>query len=335
MARRALLAAALVVAAGACKDRKPEKKAVAELAGLAAVPASARVVIGADPDRLADSPLVARAVEGMLERDPDLSGRIERLARACGIDWRDLESLHLALTDDAPQPVLVVTGELAEADLARCVQGTVGAGGGSLNASPVDGRTLYQVTEGQRTVFFAFGRKDTVVLSASRELVLAALGDGQKVLDASEMNALVQRADTDAPLWAVGKVDPALGNRLLRLTRGKVTTPPRAFLGVLDPTAGLKVQLAAVMATEDDAKAMESQLNPTLGLVSIAAQARGLGPLAAKIAAARDGDTVTFGVSLTDAEVNEVLSKVDSRPPPDEDAGPAPSIPVDAGAPGD
>ena len=34
-------------------------------------------------------------------------------------------------------------------------------------------------------------------------------------------------------------------------------------------------------------------------------------------------------------EVNEVLSKVDSRTPPEEDAGPVPAVPIDAGAPGD
>jgi hypothetical protein len=320
--RSALLAAAALAAACTSKASS-EKPPPAQLAGLDAVPASARVVIGADPRRLAGSELVARAVQLMIAREPELGTRVAALADGCGLDWTKLASLHLAITDDAPQPMLVATGDLAEADLAKCVQSTVGAGGGSLSTEDADGRTLYRVVDNNRTVWFAFGRKDTVVLSASRDNVIAGLGTGKKALDAPEMKALIGRADTRAPLWAAGRVDQSLGQRMLRLTRGKVTTPPQAFLAKLDPQDGLTVELAAVMATEDDAKAMESQLIPTLQLISLAAQVRGLGPLAAKISGSRQGDVVRFGVSLTDAEVKEVLSKVDSRPPAEEDAGPA------------
>lgn len=322
LVRHALVSCAALVAACTSKASS-EKTPPAQLAGLDAVPASARVVIGADPRRLAGSELVSRAVALMIEREPELGARVTALGTGCGLDWSKLESVHLALTDDAPQPMLIATGPLAEADLAKCVQSTVGAGGGSLSLQEVDGRTVYQVVDGKRTVWFAFGRKDTVVLSASRELVVAGLGTGKKALDMPEMKALIDRADTRAPLWAAGRVDPTLGQRMLRLTRGKVTTPPTAFLAKLDPGDGVTLELAAVMASEDDAKAMESQLIPTLQLISIAAQIRGLGPLAAKIAGSRQGDTVRFGVSLTDAEVKEVLSKVDSRPPAEEDAGPA------------
>jgi hypothetical protein len=332
-------AALLLVAAAttaACTKKQQDKRKAEELAGLAAVPDTARVVIGADPRRLADSAIVARAVEQMLDREPDLGTRIQRLAESCGVDWRQLESVHLVITDAAPQPMLVATGPLApEADIAKCVQNNVGAGGGTLAITKAEGRALYEVTEGKRTVYFAFGRKDTIVLSASKDLVVGGLGTGKKALDDADLMALLNRLDTKAPLWAAGKVDGKLGERLLRLTRGKVTAPPKAFLAKLDPTAGLNVELSAVMASEDDAKALESQLNPTLALISVAAQARGLGPLAAKITGSRDKDAVRFGVSLTEAEVNEVLSKVDSRPPVEQDAGPVPATPVDAGAPGD
>jgi hypothetical protein len=320
--RHALLTAAALAAACTSKASS-QKTPPAQLAGLDAVPGSARVVIGADPERLAGSELIARAVALMIEREPELGQRVAALAEGCGLDWTKLDSLHLAITDDAPQPMLIATGPLAEADLAKCVQSTVGAGGGSLSLEEIDGRTLYRVVEGKRTVWFAFGRKDTVVLSASRENVLAGLGTGKKALDVPELKKLIERADTRAPLWAAGKVDQTLGQRMLRLTRGKVTTPPQAFLAKLDPKDGLTLELAAVMSSEEDAKAMESQLIPTLQLISLAAQVRGLGPLAAKIAGSRTGDTVRFGVSLTDAEVKEVLSKVDSRPPGEEDAGPA------------
>ncbi len=334
----ALAALCVVGACGKKKKSRTEQPAPAELSGLAAVPDTARVVIGADPGRLAGSTLVARAFELMLEREPDLGAQLERLAVGCNLDWRNqLERVHVAL-GDGPHPLVVATGRLAEADLAKCVQSTVGAGGGTLTIEQVDGRALYRVEQGKRVVFFAFGQADTVVLSGSRELVLAGLGSGAKVLDNPEMKALVDRVDAKAPIWAVGQVEPALGQRLLKLTGGRLTSPPRAFLARLDPVSGLEAELAAVMSSEDDAKVLESQLNPTLALVSMAAQARGLGPIAAKIAGSRDGDAVRFGIALTDAEVKEVLSKVDSRPPPEQDASPAapaPSPVVDGGAPGD
>ncbi|MCA9673913.1 MAG: hypothetical protein H6709_17060 [Kofleriaceae bacterium] len=335
--RVSTLVAVTVVAtvASGCNKKKqapPERRPPPELSGLAAVPVSTRVLIGADPARLADSEIVARAFGDMLARDPDLGVRTQRLAEACALDVRtQLASVHVALTTDAPEPLLVVTGRLAEADLAKCVQTTVGAGGGQVTAHQVEGRTLYKVDDAGRVVTFGFGRADTVVVSASEKLVIEALGPGPKVLDDAEMKGLIDRADARAPLWAVGKVDGSLGQRLTRLTGGAVTTPPKAFLAALDPSAGLRVSLGAVMATVDEAKALESHVNPTLALVAIAAQARGLGQLAAKIAASRDDDVVRFGVDLTSDEVKEVLSRIDSRGPSQQDASPG-LAPGDAGA---
>ena len=58
-----------------------------------------------------------------------------------------------------------------------------------------------------------------------------------------------------------------------------------------------------------------------------------LGPIAAKATATRQVDVLHLGLTLSDAEVKEVLSKVDSAAQPPQDAGPA--VPVDAGAPKD
>jgi hypothetical protein len=332
----AALAVAVVAAGGCAKKKKSpgdEVAAVAELAGLAAVPSDARVVIGADPARLAGSPLVARAMELMIAREPSLADRFSRLADACQIDWReDLDSVVLAQVPETP-PLLVVTGQLVEAEVAACVQNVATAGGGTLAVEPVEGRTLYTITSENRTLHFAFGRKDTVVLSASRDLVVAGLGTGPKLLDDPEMKQLVGAADTEKPIWGAGVADAKLGQRLLRLTKGEVKNPPRAFRASIDPAGGLQAELVAVMASEDDAKALESHMSTTLELISLAAQAYGLGPLAAKITGTRDGADVTFGVSLSDAETKDLLSTVDSRAPVAQDAGPVPAGPArDAGA---
>ncbi len=317
--------ALIVCALAGCKDKARAKPPPppAQLTGLAAVPASAKVIIGADPARLAGSPLIARAAELMIAREPGIGDRLARLAAGCKLDWRtQINSLHLALTTDSPEWMMVATGALVETELARCVQSTVGTGGGSLTLTQVEGRSLYQAVDGDHTVYFAFGQADTIVLSGSRELVIAGLGTGQKAMDAPEVAALIGRADTHAPLWAVGKLDPAAGHRLLTLVKGAIETPPKAFLGVLDATEGFQAELVAVMGSEDDAKAMESQLKPMLELISLMAQARSLGPFAAKIAGSRDGDSIRFGVKLTAQEVADLLAEVDSTAGGLQDAGP-------------
>ncbi len=319
------LGLAVATAAAGCSSKASSaRQPPPSLAGLAAVPASARVIIGADPARLADSSLMRRGFGLLLERNDELATRVARLAAGCGFDWRtQLTAVHLVLTTDAAEPLLVATGKLAEADLARCVQTTVGEGGGKVTARQVDGRTLYQVDDAGRSVTFGFGQADTVVISASRALVVAALSTGKKVLDDPAMKALIDRADVAAPLWAAGQVDADLGQRLTRLTGGQVKAAPVAFLASADPVAGLQLSLGAVMGTEDDAKQLESHVNPMLALASLAAQARGLGPLASRIGASRDGVILRFGVKLDDAEVKEVLSKIDSRPLHQQDAAPA------------
>jgi hypothetical protein len=323
MRRRTAILLALVMAVACTKKKKDGGVAAEQVSGLSAIPASARVVIGATPERLADSAVVARAFARLLERDADLALRIDRLAQGCGLDWRTrVRSLHVALTDAAPQPLLVVTGKLVEADIAKCVQTTVGAGGGSMTVEQADGRTLYHVVEGERSMWFAFGRSDTVLLSGSRDLVIAGLGDGEKVLDDPEMRALIERANTRAPLWAVGQVDHELGERLQKLTRGKVSTPPRAFLASLDPSDGLAAELSAVTASVEEAKALETQVETMLALLAMAAQAKGLGPAAGKLTSRQDGDIVHVGVALTDEELKSVLSTVDTGPAPPQDAGP-------------
>jgi hypothetical protein len=59
-----------------------------------------------------------------------------------------------------------------------------------------------------------------------------------------------------------------------------------------------------------------------LALLAMAAQAKGLGPAAGKLASRQDGDIVHIGVALTDDELKTVLSAVDTGPAPPQDAGP-------------
>ncbi len=332
--------AVLAIACGKRADRAPAP----ELTGLAAVPATAEVVIGVDVEKLGASPIVERAAAQLLLRDPQLAASWEHVREACKIDvHKQVKRLMVALGPRSPAfadslhsgpaapnarpgtgPVLMVaTGALVETDLASCMRSLVGKGGGTLTAKPLNGRTLYQVKEGNRTMFWSFGRPDTVVLGNTEAYVVEALGDGKKALDHPELAAWIKLADQHAPVWAVGRVSERVRQGLVRVTDGKLKTGPLAFVGSLDPSAGAKLDLGAVMSSGDDAKALESQAKAQLAGLVMIAQLKSLGTLVQKLVIAVEGSVVRFRANLSMDDVNHVLSMLDGGRPPAQDSPPA------------
>ena len=333
----AVACAALALGAG-CKRKQvaeEEPRPLVPIAALAAIPADATVVVGIDVQRLADSRLVARSVDQMLLRDPELSARLERLARDCGVDvTRQVRTVHLALGPKlrggpAQPSLLVATGELTEPALTRCLQAGVGAGGGDLTVKDAGGRSLYKLTEGRRTLFFAFGKADTVVIGPSEAWVRAAIGGEPKVETSALLGPLLTRVDRAAAVWTVASMDEDLGTSLAKITKGKIGAPPRALHGALDPADGLRAEIAFVMAGEADADALVGFARGELALAALAAQGMGLGTLVAKVETERKGAEAHLRVKLSDAEVKEVLAAIDRGQPTGQDAQPAP----DAGVP--
>jgi hypothetical protein len=326
---------AIVVATGGCKSKR---KAV-EVIGLSAVPASAQVVVAADVARLASSPLVNRAVETLLLKDADLASRWQRLNESCKLDVNKLKQVVLAIGPSAEGAaastgpvIMIVTGQLVETDLAECVRSMVGQGGGSLTAKTVDGRTLYQAKDGKRTMFFAFGRPDTVVLGASEAYVKEALGPGKKLADNAELTTWVRRADQKAPLWAAGRVDERVRAGLVKVTNNQLSAGPVALVLAVDPSDGAKVDLGAVMASAADAKKLESFAKTQLGLLAMAAQAKKLGSVVEKVAISSDSEVVRFKTNLTMADVNLLISALDGGVSTAQDS-PPPTDPRPAGVP--
>lgn len=328
---------AALVAAGGCKGKggKP-----AEVVGLAAVPANAQVVITADVARIASSPLVTRAIETLLLKDADLALRWQRLHDTCKLDATKLKHVVLAIGPHAgPEPgtgpvIMIVTGQLVETELAECVRGIVGQGGGTLTAKTVDGRTLYQAKDQKRTMFFAFGRPDTVVLGASEKYVAEALGNGKKAKDSPELSAWMKRADQKAPIWAVGKVDERVRGGLVKVTNGQLSAGPTAMILAVDPTNGAKLDLGTVMATPADAKTLESFAKTQLGLLAMAAQVKSLGMVVEKVAISTDAEVVRFKADLDMNDVNLLISVLDGEAPTEQVSPPAsPPSPGSAGGP--
>lgn len=302
-----------------------------EVSGLAAVPASAQVVIAADVQKLAKSPIVARAVDQLLLRDAALATSWQQVQEGCKLDLpRQIKHVMLAIgapAKGAPTgtgPVLMIaTGTIAEAELSACVRTLVGKGGGSLTAKPTEGgRTLYQVKDGNRVMFFAFGRADTVVLGTNEAYVTEALATGPKLGDNAEMQGWLKLVDQRAPVWAVGRVDERVGQGLVGVTQGKLAKPPAAIVGTLDPTDGAKVDLGVVMPDKDLAKNLESFAKNELGLASMAAQMKSLGKVVNAITITSEDTVVRLRAALTMDDVNQLLSMLD------EGGGPAQGSPA-------
>lgn len=315
----------LALATG-CKAKKRKPSAPPpEVTGLAAVPATAQALIAADVGKLANAEIVARAVEQLLMKDVGLAQRWADVKEHCKLDLTaQVKHVMLALgpaeggaTGSGPV-LMVATGAVSETELVACIPKVVGTGGGGLTTKAVGGRSLYQVKDGNRVMFFAFGRPDTIVLGTSEAWVVDALGGGKKALDNPELVRWLAHVDQKAPLWAVGRVDPRVGQGLVAASSGKLTTPPDAFVGTLDPRDGARLDLGVVMSSGTLAKELESFAKTELAVVAMAAQLKSLGPIVAKIRVASDGNLVHFRASLTQPEVNQLLSVLDEPPPPEQ-----------------
>jgi hypothetical protein len=325
---------ALCAAGPGCGKKNQPSGQPPELTGLAVVPASAEVVVGADLAKLTDSQVIDRAVDQLLMRDAGLSERWERLRDECKIDLgKQIKRLILAIGPNRPGPapgtgpvLMVAVGSLPETAFQQCVTKLVGAGGGSLTGKPVAGRTLYLARDGNRTMYFAYTRPDTVVLSPDEAYLTEALGPGKKVPDNPDLTAWRKLVHPSAPLWAVGRVDPRIRDGLVQLTSGQISAGPVAFVLNADLVDGAKLQLSAVMNQPDQAKALESYVKGELALLTAAAQLRSLGSVVGKVAVSSDGNVVQFRAPLTVDDVNHLLSALDGdSTPPQNRALPQPS----------
>lgn len=330
------LAVAAVVASGLAAGCGAKKKAAPPaplpIAALRAIPADAVVVVGLDVERLAASRLVNRAVDKMLERDPDLGEKMRALAAACQIDIaKQVKTVHLALgpaVASGPRASMqVATGQLAEATLTRCLQAGVGSGGGDVTVRETGGKTVYRLVSGRHELFFAFGHDDTVLLG-NEAWVVAGLGDGPKVESSPVLGPALLAVDRQAAMWAVSTVDAELGSALVRLSKGAIEQGPTVVAGSLDPLDGVRATATLTMRTAADARALAGYAKGELAMGTIAAQALGLGKALAQVGVEQKGTAVQLRVSLTDAEVKDVLSAIDRGLPSRQDA----PLPADAGA---
>lgn len=300
-----------------------------EITGLSAVPATVEAVLGADVAKLAGSPVIDRAVEQLLLHDRVLSERWQHLKDDCKIDLgKQIKRVMLAIgPHPGPEPgtgpvLMVVVGSIAEADLKDCVAKLVGQGGGTVTGKAVFGRTLYLAKDGNRTMYFGYGRPDTIVLGSNEAYVTEALGTGKKAPDNPDLTRWLRLVNQNSSLWAVGRTDARVRDGLVQLTDGKLSSGPVAFTAMADLSEGANLQLGAVMGKPEDAKSLESYVKGELALLTAAAQWKSLGSVVGKITVTVDNDVVNFRAPLTIEDLNLLLSALDGGTMPAQDSAP-------------
>jgi hypothetical protein len=189
--------------------KKPAIGPPPELTGLAVVPASADVVLGVEPAKLVDAPVIDRAVDQLLMHDAPLAERWKQFRDDCKIDLvKQVRRMLLALgpsragaSPGTGPVILVVVGALPEAELKACVGKLVGSGGGTVTGKEVAGRTLYLAKDGNHAMYFAYGRPDTVVLGSDEAYVTEALSSGKKAPDNPELAAWLQMVNQNSNIF--------------------------------------------------------------------------------------------------------------------------------------
>jgi hypothetical protein len=327
---RLATAVILVLGVAACGKKASEPSGPApEITGLAAVPATAQVVIGVDVGKLLDSQVVERAVDQLLLHNPALSERWQHLRDDCKIDLgKQLKRVMLAIgPHSGPEPgtgpvIMVVVGSIQEAQLKDCVGKLVGAGGGTVTGKSVFGRTLYLAKDGNRTMYFAYGRPDTVVLGSNEAYVSEALGTGRKASEDPDLGKWLRLVNQNSPIWAAGRTDERVRSGLVQLTEGKVGAGALAYTASADFTEGAKLELVVAMSRPEEAKNLESYVKGELALLTAAAQLKSLGPVVAKLTVSVENELVRFHLPLTVDDLNLVLSALDGGGSTAQDSAP-------------
>lgn len=317
----ALAIAVMLTLGGACGDKKKKEEAreteakptLASVEGLQAVPATASAVIGLDVRKLIESPVVLRAVDRMFARDATLKEELSAVLGACKFDIeKDLDAVTVALIPRAgtTDSLLVAKGRFTESALTACLGRFLAESGGRLESSEFEGRALYHQVgaDDPAGVWLSFGSKDTLLVASAREALELSLSKGQKLANAtSGLARFAPRAKTDAAIWAMAKVDAAVGEGLVAATNGQVK-PAQSILGSVDlGEEGMSLLLEVEMSDDSDAKTLISQASIQIQGLALVLQIDAIGPLLKKLQLGTDGPWATLGWRLSNQELADLM----------------------------
>jgi hypothetical protein len=296
-------------ACGSKKKAAPAPPVLAPVAGLSAIPAEARVVVGVNVTKVAASPLVRRVLSSALDRDPVVRKDVSQLILQCHLDpARDLDSVLVALGDPlAPtEALLVAQGKLDPSALVACIKESLAEDGQTVTETQVDGQTAY-VMSGGAPVWFMFTAPGTVVAAASEAWLRKARDPAAPKCQSNARTAgLLARTDTTAAMWGVGFLPAELGSALMRVTDQAVKQPATALFGQVRVDKELAVELHAELHDEADARALAEFGGAQLGHLTLMAQAISMGSLVSKIKLEAHGKIARVSVTLDPADLDKL-----------------------------
>ena len=331
MKRLTIAMCALAIASPGCKAKRKAKSeskdqaALQDINGLAAMPSSVRVVVGARVASLSRATLVLRAVLEWYRREPELKQRISAFFTTCSVSVkRDIDEVIVGFASPS-DPVMAIGGSLTEQRLVPCLTEYVQGIGGTLTTRPLGARRMYRVGLPERELWFAQVGARTIVVTRTPALLEAAMS-GKSVLDDPTMSSLVQQAVRQRPghappnMWAAGIVLPGLGAKLVEL--GYIEKPVSALVVSAGVTDGVWGELTATMASAEDARRLKEALQPQLDALALIAQRWSVGDLVSKMNVVTNDNSMVWTVSASAEEVKRILSTIDRSGQGEQDSRP-------------
>jgi hypothetical protein len=310
-----ILTIALFVACGDKEDasRKPSP---ATVDGLGAIPGEAKIVVGVNVAKLAESTLAKRTIRRLLAEDPALASRVEALLDGCGLDpARDLETVHVGIVEDGASYVLVARGAFDETRIVECVRKSIAASNGVLEARMVANAPAYVAKDGAGAdkAWLAFGAPNVLILAGSEAWITKARDPAAaKVTAQGDMMGLIHRTDTAKALWLAGRVPGPIGKGVVEVTSGIVKAAPTGAWGHFQAgSGGLDLELNVEMTSDEDAYGLSEFGKKQLENIVLIAQTQGLGPKAAKIRLSATGKVAHMSLKLSASELGELEAQLD------------------------
>lgn len=245
-------------------------------ADLSLVPKDTAMVLHVNMARFRNSTFFKTVVSGMLNA-PAIKMQVAAAKTEMGFDpTTDLDSITIIAPTNMGQP---------GAEPLVMLQGK------SLDQKAIAAK----INKGSITVASAKGR---LLLGENKAVTAAQKGGG-----AAGLNALLGKTNQKADLWFVANLPPALQQQMA--AGNPMAKGMKSMRGSIDFAAGLKLDMAvntpmAKQAAAEGTKAMQQALKEPM------ITQMGLAPMLQKLQIKANGNDLTVGVALNDAEVGKL-----------------------------
>jgi hypothetical protein len=322
LASRTVLLASL--AAAGCKKKEsapapgkqagaPAAVAVAADDHLKLLPQEAAFVGGLNLDGLRKTKLWASLLEA---RNSDPKGNKEYEAFTTQTGWDPLASLsgiHFAIPGDVDTSkefgaVVTSATPVDEKKVVAYMEAKAKEEKQAVERTQHQGRTLYGMKDKEKKseVWLTFLDGKTIGVGGPnwlKKIVDLSAGKGAGLAGNAGMMGLVQRSNRGAALWAAGEIPAGKGATPLGVTLKNVTAS-------LDfPANGIKLDATTTTASADEAKKLVAAADQQIGQLKPMAAAIGLTGAVNSFKAQQAAADVSFGVALTETELDGLMDQ--------------------------